>query len=573
VKEIIIDIETDGLQPTQIWCCGVKVVGEPSGLLLRTSEDLQAFLDSNEGAVVYAHNGDRYDYPALEGLWGIDFSRVVLQDTVKMARAASPKRIGGNSLKNLGELVGMPKSSFDDFSEYTEAMGIYCLRDLDVTEAVLVMVKKELEEPSAKLEAQVRKIIDEQVAHGWLLDLKKCFDLLGDLREKKHELEEAVRQRFTPRAKFEKLVTPKVTKDGKFSRVGLGDLSGYVAGDFSRISFPTFNLGSRKQIGEYLSFFGWVPTVFTPTGQPIVDEGTLEGVDIPEAQLIAEYLMLEKRIAMVASWVDAADEHDRVHGQVDTVGAVTFRMTHSNPNMAQVTASGKPYGKEMRQCWIVPKGYRLVGTDADGLELRMLAHYMNDQEYIEAVSKGRKEDGSDIHSRNKRAAGLLDRDTAKSFIYAFLYGAGDSKIGSIAGLSRQGGRDLKAKFLKGTPALKQLIDRVSTASRRGWLKGLDGRRIKVRSEHAALNSLLQSAGAIVMKRALVILYEDAKSVGLDFQAIGNIHDEIQCEVREDHAEQFAVIASVAIRKAGEYYNLRCPLSGTSKIGNNWQETH
>ena len=571
--EIILDIETNGLTPDTIWCCGVKIIGAPKGHLMFDKECLQGFLDFNKGATVYAHNGDRFDFPILRELWNINFDDVHLRDSVKMAREANPKRIGGNSLKALGETLGCPKGDHMDWTQYTPEMGTYCLQDLEVAEKVLAMVKEELEAPSVKLEAEVRGIIDAQVAHGWLLDLRKCFCLLSDLRERKNDIEYYVRQRFVPRAKQGKLVTPRVCKDGSFSRVGLGDLSCYVGGSFNQITFPTFNLGSRRQIGEYLVYFGWKPKDFTPTGQPIVDEGALEGVDIPEAQLIAEYLMVEKRIAMVSSWVDFADDNHRVHGKVDTQGAVTFRMTHNSPNMAQVTARGKPFGQEMRECWVVPKGYKLVGTDADALELCMLAHYMNDADYIEAVSKGRKDDGTDIHTRNQRVVGLPDRDSAKTFIYAFLYGAGDSKIGQIVGRDRRSGKELKRKFLEGTPALKSLRERVAVASRRGWLKGLDGRRIEVRSEHAALNTLLQSAGAIVMKRALVICNEQAKGAGLDFCFVGNIHDEIQAEVREDHAEQFAVIAATAIRQAGEYYSLRCPLAGTSTIGNSWGETH
>ena len=574
MTEIIIDIETNGLTPDTIWCCGVKKIGEPKGILCLDASALQMYLDYNEGATVYAHNGDRFDYPVLRDLWNIDFGNVVLRDSVKMAREANPKRIGGNSLKALGAALGCPKGEFTDWTGgYTEEMGIYCLQDLEVAEKVIAMVKEELEAPSVKLEAEVRGIIDAQVAHGWLLDMQKCFCLLSDLRERKNDIEQSVRERFVPRAKQGKLVTPRVCKDGSLSRVGLGSLAGYVGGPYNQISFPTFNLGSRKQIGEYLVYFGWEPKNFTPTGQPIVDEGALEGVEIPEAQLIAEYLTVEKRIAMVSSWVDFADENHRVHGQVDTQGAVTFRMTHSSPNMAQVTAKGKPYGQEMRECWIVPEGYKLVGTDADALELCMLAHYMNDNAYIEAVSKGRKEDGTDIHTRNQRATSLPSRDAAKTFIYAYLYGAGDSKIGSIVGRDRRGGKELKRKFLNATPALKSLRERVGLAAQRGWLKGLDGRRIEVRSEHAALNTLLQCAGAVLMKRALVIATNEAKGAGLEFQWVGNIHDEFQAEVREDHAEQFAVIAATSVRQAGEYYNLRCPTKGTSVVGDNWGETH
>jgi len=274
----------------------------------------------------------------------------------------------------------------------------------------------------------------------------------------------------------------------------------------------------------------------------------------------------------VQSWVDAIEIDGRVRGYVNPIGAVTGRMTHSKPNMAQVPASYSPYGKECRKLWTVPKGYKLVGCDASSLELRMLAHYMNDSDYTEEVISG------DIHSANQKSAGLATRDQAKTFIYAFLYGAGDEKIGTIVGGDRKKhysfiGRTVKKQFLDNTPALKSLRERVTTASKRGYLIGLDGRRIWVRSEHSALNTLLQGAGAIIMKKALVLLDEYAILKGIDYKIIGNIHDEIQSEVHEKDAKVFGEIAVMAIKKAGEEFNLNCPLDGQYKVGETWEQTH
>ena len=299
-----------------------------------------------------------------------------------------------------------------------------------------------------------------------------------------------------------------------------------------------------------------------------MDEKVLSNVkDIPEAQLIGEYLLVQKRIAQVESWVDAVEDDGRVHGYVNAIGAVTGRMTHSSPNMAQVPAGYSPYGEECRSCWIVPKGYKLVGCDAAGLELRMLAHYMDDVEYTKEILHG------DIHTANQTAAGLTTRDQAKTFIYAFLYGAGDAKIGTITGGSARDGKRLKEKFLTNTPALAALRDRVGTAANRGYLTGLDGRKLWIRSPHAALNTLLQSAGAIVMKKALTILAEYAKIYNIQYKFVGNIHDEIQAEVREDQAKTFGWLAVECIKAAGVKLNLRCPLDGDFKIGESWAQTH
>ena len=269
---------------------------------------------------------------------------------------------------------------------------------------------------------------------------------------------------------------------------------------------------------------GWKPKKHTEKGSVIVDETTLEGIDIPEAKAIAEYLMLQKRIAQIESWIEAVEADGRVHGKVITNGAVTGRMTHHSPNMAQVPNSGAVYGPECRALWTVEKGYKLVGIDASGLELRMLAHYMNDDAYTNEVVSG------DIHTANQTAAGLETRNQAKTFIYAFLYGAGSAKIGTIVGGSAKEGQKLIDSFLRNTPKLKALREKISRIYvQKAWLPGLDGRKLLVRSEHSALNTLLQGAGAIVMKQALVILHKELKRNKVDFKFVANVHDEWQID--------------------------------------------
>lgn len=294
---------------------------------------------------------------------------------------------------------------------------------------------------------------------------------------------------------------------------------------------------------------------------------------IQTASLIKEYMMLQKRIAQIESWLEVVGVNGRVHGRVITNGAVTGRMTHMKPNMAQIPNSGSPYGPECRQCWTVEEGSVLVGCDASGLELRMLAHYMKDEKYVKTVCEGSSKDGTDVHTVNQKAASLQTRDQAKTFIYAFLYGAGPSKIGSIVGGSAKDGQKLIDSFLKGTPSLKRLRDKVSVYAGKGYVPGLDGRKIWVRSEHAALNSLLQGAGAIVMKKALVIFNDKIKANGWDIKLVANVHDELQFECKPDIAEEAGKACVQSIREAGIAYNLRCPLDGEYKVGRNWRETH
>ena len=576
MKQIVFDIEANGLNPDTVWCI-IAYEREAKEYIEWSGDTLPNFKDwvKEQGELeVIGHNIIGYDIPVLEQLLDVDFSKCKVTDTLVMSRLAEPSRLGGHGLENWGQLLQQPKGEHSDWLNFSQDMVEYCKQDVRVNELVYQRLLRDLNSfgtESVMLEGQVQRIISKQIENGWLLNQRAAFNLLGELKEKKFDLEDKVHEKFKPLPTFVKEITPKVKKDGTYSIVGLkflGDQWEIAVAPFSRLDYPEFNLGSRQQIGRYLKYFGWQPETFTDKGQPIVDEGVLSKVKgIPEAELIGEYLMIQKRIAQVQSWLDAVKDDGRVHGYVNANGAVTGRMTHSSPNMGQVPAGYSPYGKECRAVWVVPEGYKLVGMDASGLELRMLAHYMNDKDYTNEILTG------DIHTANQLAAGLDTRSQAKTFIYAFLYGAGDAKIGSIVGGTARDGRRLKAKFLKNTPALGALRERVGVASARGFVFGLDRRKVSIRSEHAALNSLLQSAGAIIMKKALCILDEYATLHKIDYKIIGNIHDEIQTEVATKDAERFGRLATASIEAAGLHYKLNCPLAGEYQIGDNWSETH
>ena len=576
MKQIVFDIEANGLNPDKVWCI-VAYEREAKEYYVWSGDDLHCFKDwiKEQGIKeVIGHNIIGYDIPVLERILNVDFSNLQITDTLVMSRLAEPSRQGGHSLENWGQLLNQPKGEHSDWDNFSQDMVEYCKQDVRVNELVYQRLLRDLASfgtESVVLEGQVQGIISKQIENGWLLDQEKAFGLLAKLKERKFELEDEVHRKFKPLPTFIKEVTPKVKKDGSYSVVGLkflGDQWTTAVAPFSRLDYPEFNLGSRQQIGRYLQHFGWKPETFTEKGQPIVDEGVLNKVKgIPEAELIGEYLMVQKRIAQIQSWVDAVQDNGRVHGYVNSNGAVTGRMTHSSPNMGQVPAVYSPYGRECREVWTVPEGYKLVGMDASGLELRMLAHYMNDEEYTNEILTG------DIHTANQLAAGLATRDQAKTFIYAFLYGAGDAKIGSIVGGTAKDGKRLKEKFLSNTPALGRLRERVGVAAGRGYVLGLDRRRVYVRSEHAALNTLLQSAGAIVMKKALQLLDEYATKWNIDYKIIGNIHDEIQTEVRSDEADVFGRLATSCVEAAGLHYKLNCPLAGEYQVGDTWADTH
>jgi len=580
-KKVVFDVETDGLEGNTIHCIVTKVIGGETRLFppdkLQEGVDLLASAD-----VLIGHNIIGFDIPVIKKHFNVTLTNHI-EDTLVLSRLVNPVLTGGHSLSNWGYFLypnNVEKRKAiqpDSWSEYTKEMGAYCIQDVELNTDIYYKLLKDaivFSQESIDLEHSIAKIIKDQEITGFMLDEKKATILSAKLKSKMAVLEKKVHETFKPKWVDDRLITPKFNKDKSLSKVPKltdEELIKVTANNyqpFMRQKWVEFNLASRKQIGEYLITFGWEPKKFTPTGQPIVDETTLEKVKgIPEASLIAEFMMLQKRVAQVGSWLELSQD-SRVHGFVIPNGAITGRMTHRNPNVAQTPSSHKPYGKECRECWTVPKGYKLVGIDASGLELRVLAHYMKNKDYINEIING------DIHSTNQSLAGLEQRSQAKTFIYALIYGAGNAKIGSVVGGNSKVGASLRDRFLNNLPSLGNLTASVErAASTRKYLKALDGRVIHIRKVYSSLNTLLQGGGAVIMKTALVLLDKKIKDLNLDAKFVANVHDEWQIEVREDQAEQVGQLGVQAIVDTADVLDMICPLDGEYKIGDNWSETH
>jgi DNA polymerase I-like protein with 3'-5' exonuclease and polymerase domains len=550
---LLLDIETT-LDHNKIWCVVTKDLDTNEVKVWKEANDLSEYIKA--ASLIVAHNGIAFDFHLLKKLWKCQITLKRVEDTLVLSRLLNPSLEGGHSLNNLGKLFGVQKIEFNDFNLEThtlDEMIEYCVQDVEVLHKVYSYLKYELKRQdfsikSQELEHEVQAIIAQQERNGFKFNEQSAMQLLAEFKTRLEAIT----------VEMQSIFPPKITTCRTHKTTGR-PLSDIV---------EDFNPGSRKQIAERLIEKGWKPSKFTEKGSVIVDETTLEGLDFPEAKAIAEYLMLQKRIAQIESWIEAIQADGRVHGKVITNGAVTGRMTHHSPNMAQVPNSSAIYGLECRDLWTVEKGCKLVGIDASGLELRMLAHYMNDDEYTNEVVSG------DIHTANQNAAGLETRNQAKTFIYAFLYGAGPAKIGSVVGGTSKEGQKLITNFLRNTPKLQRLRERVSEAfTARGVLLGLDGRKLLVRSEHSALNTLLQGAGAIAMKQALVLLHKDLTNRKIPFKLVANVHDEWQIEVPEQYAEQVGKSGVTAITKAGVEFKMNCPLTGEYKIGDTWKQTH
>jgi DNA polymerase I len=593
--KIALDIETD-LSHEKIWLCVTQDVDSKETKIWRNPEGLWEYLKG--ASLIIAHGGVNFDFPILNRLWKTKIGMKQAYDTLVVSRLLEPTKEKGHSLDAWGKELGVAKLDYkatwqwmmnrreeydgECFDKPLEGLlEFYCKRDVAVLSRLFNHLNDSIDTQgfsldSVHLEHSVAAIIAQQERNGFKLDVPFATSLLASLKTRTSIIYDKMQEQWPPyeRERFSE-------KTGK-------QLKSEVV---------VFNPASRQQVVDKLLTLGWVPKKRTDSAEKYfkewkaaghhiskydpkkgdvwkIDDEILASLKYPEAQLLAEYFMLNKRTAQIESWIDAVGNDGRVHGKVITNGAVTGRMTHSSPNMAQIPNAGSPYGPECRQCWTVEEGNVLVGCDASGLELRMLAHYMKDENYVKTVTEGSSKEGTDVHTVNQKAAGLQTRDQAKTFIYAFLYGAGPAKIGSIVGGSAKAGQKLIDAFLKGTPALQRLRNTVSTYASKGYVPGLDGRKIWVRSEHAALNSLLQGAGAVVMKKALVLFNNHkVKNKWDKVKFVVNVHDEFQIECPQEIAEDVGKAARQAIIQAGVEFNLRCPLDGEYKIGRNWRETH
>ena len=591
------DIESNGLLDTitKVHCIVLQDV-DTKEVFSYGPENIQAGLDRMMDAEkLIFHNGIGYDFPALEKVYPdfhVDRDRVIdtlvctrliwtnLSDTDSPrvnAGKLEPRQRGSHSLDAWGKRLGVLKGDYGqstDWSEWSPELQEYCEQDVAVTLKLWAVISaKEYSATALELEHKVAWIIAEQQRHGFLFDVAKAEKLLMHLQVERAKIEADLQTIFDPWYSAVEIKTPKRTINYKKT-----DRASVTAGcPYTAIKLNTFNPNSRLHIANRLmAKYNWKPSSFTPDGRPKVDETILSELPYPEAQQIAKSLMLQKRIGQLGegskAWLTLVEKDGRIHGSVNTNGAVTGRMTHNYPNVSQTPSVNKPYGKECRELYMVPKGKKLVGVDVSGLELRMLGHFVS---RFDGGAYGHEVVNGDIHTVNMMSAGLPDRASAKTFIYGFLYGAGAAKIGSIIGKGPKQGQKLKTKFLDQTPALAKLIEAVTKAAQRGYLVGLDKRLLHCRSPHSALNLLLQAAGSAVCKQWAVEMDKSLTNRNLKHkcQVVANIHDEHQYECDEDIAELVGELSIQAIKDAGKHFNLKVELDGEAKIGNNWYETH
>lgn len=591
---LIYDIETDGFLTdlTKIHCIAVMNADDSSQTWLFGPEEIEKGVQLLQTASeLIAHNGITFDNCVLRKLFP-DFSTddMKITDTLVLSRLLFPdlknddfdrgwtnerfpKRLyGSHSLKAWGYRLGVLKGDFSnestDWSICTPEMMAYCEQDVVCTKALLDELSQvEFSEVAIRFEHEIAELCDQIGKQGWTFDMDKAAKLYGELSAERNDIQRSLQTLFPPWI-IETEFIPKVNNQKL----------GYEKGvPFIKKKEVQFNPNSRKHIEFCLrQKYGWQPSVFTPSGDAKIDENTLSQLPYPEAKALARSFMLQKRIGMLAegkaAWMKLVDDDGKLRHTINPLGAISGRCSSFAPNLQQVPAVRAEFGAECRDLFTVPPGYDLVGIDLSGIELRLLAHFMQDGgAYAKEILEG------DIHTANMHSFGLTDRNQSKSAIYCLIYGGGDAKLGEIAGKGAAQGRAMKEAFAQANPAFKTLMRKLKQAvEKRGCLFGLDGRKLTVRG-HAHLNLLLQSAAALIAKKWVQLVDQQIKQEGLDAFVVAFVHDEIQVAVKRKQDKGDANhVGNIAVRmaqEAGKFFKIRTPIDAEFGVGRTWRDTH
>lgn len=583
------DIETDGLDSKKIWVCVCKELGKDCFHIFRDGDADKAKEFFKGIDYIITHNGIGFDIPVLNRLWDTKIPHRKVVDTLVLSRLYDPL-MPSHSLKSWGEVLGEYKDHYEDWSHYTQEMEEYCKQDVVVTETLYFHLRnhmKEFSKESKRMELDSQYVLTKQREYGFKLDRELAESTKNELDIKYLEIVEKLQENFPPRLVEKSVWFPKYTKDGELTKVSDRIIHKPTTipkedGSYSLCEWKTFSIDSPSEIVERLKDW-WKPVEFTEKGQPKVSEVNLNTLreDAPQSfKDIKTCKIYKSRSTLIQSFLDACGDDGRVHGQVRSIGAATGRMSHSNPNTANVPSRGL-YGEVCRRMYTVDEGRALVGCDASGIQLRALCHYLQNDELRHNILYG------DMHVFFAKMYGLIPaneeydesnpvhkkgRSNGKTCTYAIIMGAGVGRICSILGSKERGVAAFKGmeRNLKG---FKKFKDHIAFRARIGNFEGLDGRIIPLKSAHYGMSSYLQSFEAVIMKRAMIQSYKEVTARGLDAHQVAIVHDEMQYDCAADVAEEVGNILRNNIIEAGKYFNVFCPLDGEYKIGKNWAETH
>ena len=587
--KLILDIETNGFLDVldKIHCMVFRDVDTQKVYSYNPDQINEGLNLLKKATLIIGHSVMGFDLPAIEKVTGYKYEGAIL-DTLLCSRLIwsnmvevdyikkdlPPKLIGKHSIESWGYRLGLRKGDFAQtatFDVWTQDMQDYCERDVEVTYLLYKQIeKKNYSEKAIKLEHDFAHWIIKQEQGGVDFDKTTAQSLFLSLTKQRLEIEQKLSAVF---GSWRKSIGFKTYKRDNKKR-------GIVAGvPVEQFRTEIFNPNSRDHIADRLKTLGWKPKSFTATGKPEVNEKVLKSLHYDEAKLISEHLLIQKRLGQLSegeqAYLKLITKEKKIHGKVITNGAVTGRCTHFNPNLAQVVAKGSKYGTEMRSLFIAPTNMVMCGIDFSGLELRVLASYLcnyDNGDFAKTLLE------ADIHSKNQQILGLETRAKAKTFIYAYIYSAGNERISEILEVSLTEAKRIRQTFEKALPALINLKNAVAVKYRnQKWIYGLDKRKLMCRAEYSSLNTLIQSAGALLVKAGTVIVNNDLKQAGFvwgkDYRMVLHVHDEMQFVVHKDKIEEFKNIASGLFNKTKDYFGFKCDLAGEIKVGSNWSETH
>jgi len=587
--QLVIDVETNGFLDTlnKVHCIVAKDVETEKVYSFKPDELDKALELLRQAKKLIGHNITKFDLPALNKIFDFKYTGEVF-DTLLISRLIwanrteldcktgnlPPKLIGRHSLESYGYRLGLLKGDFKDkenFEQWSEEMQDYCKRDCEITYRLFKLIDDaNYSKEAIELEHKFSYWIKKQEDYGVCFDERASQLLYQSLLKRRLELEKNLASVFPNWERLDRIFRPK--RDNK--------TKGYKKGVPVKIYVTEiFNPNSREHIADRLQkVLGWKPSSFTASGKVEVNEKILSELKYPEAKIISEHFTIQKRIAMLAEGEQAylkLMRNGKIYGKVIENGAVTGRATHNNPNLSQVPSKGSAYGTEFRSLFIAPATMVMCGIDFSGIELRVLSHYLSN---IDEGQFQKKLLEDDIHSANREALGLSSRSQAKTFIYAYVYNAGNYRLAQILETTEQEAKRIREKFEELIPSLKILNQQCKLKARTvGFIRGLDGRKVTCRSEHSALNTLLQSGASLLCKQATILLNENLEKNGFefgkDYAQVLHIHDEIQFYVLKEKIEQFKTVASLIFQQVQEHFNFRCPLAGEIKVGINWSETH
>lgn len=626
MKVGLFDLEANGfLQNATHVHCGVVKQYKGASRKFRPTEidDLLRHLATFD--VLIAHNGIGYDFPLLKKLYGWEFKGKIV-DSLIMSRLLDPKRMvpfncpnkkaGPHSIEAWGYRVGRGKPEHNDWENFSEEMMHRCSEDVEILElvydALLAEAKGKNWRNAFLLSFELFTRLQQQEEYGWLVDRDHMDKCIRQLTKWIERIDRVITPRLpmilevdeTKEQGEYKYVKKPFLKSGEYSQTvtswcaahGIDPSTKPVSGCFTRIHFRTTDLDSGQETKDFLLSLGWEPLEWNTdddgnrTSPKLSKDDPFEGIDDKVGKLVARRVQCRQRRGIIEGLCELIREDGRIASVVNTL-AVTGRATHRN--IVNIPKASSFYGKQMRSIFSSGPGMVLVGTDSAGNQLRQLAARMNNPQFIFAMTNGKKEDGTDPHTLTQRAGELESRDIAKNTIYCLLFGGGDTKLAKTAKKPSGTGAELRNKLYRGLDGLGELMERLtkewrSTARQRynpkfnrmeyfdGTITGLDGRPIKVPSEHQLLVYLLQSDEAIHMAKAYCIMcanLEKKYKWGVDYGVVCWYHDEYTVECREEIAEDVKKITEDAIREAGEFFKITCPHQGEGAIGRNWYDIH